>query len=225
MDKQELKRQAVRLRKQGKTYSEIQNNLRTAIPKSTLSYWCKDILLSQLYYDKIQLLNIANAKKGREIAVAVNKIKREKYLSSLVKRNKYLIPLLKNQDIAKIALAMLYLGEGAKWKSHRGLLLGSSDSDIVKIYIKLLQRCYNISRRRIRARILYRADQDINSLTIFWSHVTGIPKHHFYKTKPDPRTIGKKTKKKDYRGVCVITCGGTEVQIELDIIARMFLQT
>ncbi|MCH7604568.1 hypothetical protein IID24_01040 [Patescibacteria group bacterium] len=154
----------------------------------------------------------------------MNKRKREEYLKSLADRNKYLASLLRNREVAKIALALLYVGEGAKWRSHRGLHLGSSDPDIVAIYLKLLERCYGISKERLRARIIHRADQNIDSLTKYWSSLTGMPRKHFYKTKPDPRTIGKKTTKKDYRGVCVISGGGTEVQLELDIIAGMFLK-
>lgn len=224
MGKTKLKEKAIKLRAEGKTFLEIQKRLQITIPKSTLSYWCKSVPLPFEYSNRIKLLNIANSEKGRRVALEVNKIKRKQYLDNLVERNKYLSSLLSNQNIAKIALAMLYLGEGGKWKSHRGLLLGSSDPDIIKIYIKLLQKCYNIPLKKMRARILYRADQDINFLTAFWSRITGIPRYDFYKTKPDPRTIGKKTKKKDYRGVCVVTCGGTEIQLELDIIAKMFLQ-
>lgn len=224
MDRTFLKEKVIKLRKRGKIYSEIQKNLRVTIPESTLSYWCRDVELPKEYQERIKKIILRNAEKGRAIAVVANRVKREKYLKSLANRNRNLTLLLKNRDVAKIALAMLYLGEGGKWKSHRGLLLGSSDPEIISIYIKLLQKCYNIGSEKMRARILFRADQNLNSLLMFWSRVTGIPKHHFYKTKPDARTIGKKTKKKDYRGVCVITCGGTEIQLELDIIAKMFLK-
>jgi len=215
----------ITLRKSGKTYGEIRKIIGRSIPKSTLSYWCRNVPLPPEYSNKIKLLNIANSEKGRRIALEVNKVKRKQYLDNLIKRNKYLSPLLSNQNIAKVALAMLYLGEGAKWKSNPGLLLGNSDPDVIKIYIKLLQKCYNIPLKEMHARVLYRADQDINFLTGFWSRITQIPKYNFYKTKPDPRTVGKKTKNKDYRGVCVVTCRGAEIQLELDIIAKMFLQT
>jgi hypothetical protein len=176
------------------------------------------------YEKRIQKIITDKSQKGRAIALLVNKSKREKYLESLVTRNKYLGRLLRNQDIAKIALAMLYLGDGAKWKSHRGLQFGSTDPDIIKIYLRLLKRCYGIEKEKLRARISYRSDQNIEKLTNFWSRITGISKNHFYKTKPDPRTKGRKTRKKDYKGVCVIYCAGTEIQLELDIIARMFLE-
>lgn len=224
MDRIRLREKVIELRRKGRTYLEIQKSLRTSIPKSTLSYWCRDVKLPKEYQERINKIISNKAQKGRAIALIVNKVKRERYLKSLFDRNKYLDKFLTNQDIAKIALAMLYLGEGAKWRSHRGLQLGSSDPEIIKIYVRLLERCYDIKKEKLRARISYRADQNIEELTNFWSGIIGISKNHFYKTKPDPRTKGRKTKKENYKGVCVINYAGTEIQLELDIIARKFLK-
>lgn len=222
MERQSIKKEAQRLRRLGKTYSEIQKMIGQKIPKSTLSYWCKDIFPSVGYYKKIQSLNIANLDKARKIACLVNRDKREKFLKSLRDRNLYLIEKI-DKDIQKIALATLYFGEGAKWKGTRYLGLGNSNPDVIKLYLKLLRNCYAIDRSKLKCRIGHRADQDINELQKFWSRITKIPLRNFYKTKPDPRTIGKKTKKKDYKGVCVIYYFSTEIQLELEIIADLIL--
>ena len=129
--------------------------------------------------------------------------------------------MFQSRDVAKIALAMLYLGEGAKRRSHRGLMLGSSDPLIATLYIALLERCYDIRKANLKCRISYRADQNIDALENYWSHITGIPRKNFYKTIPDPRTSGKKTIKHNYHGVCVITCRGTDVQLELEQITHL----
>jgi len=55
----------------------------------------------------------------------------------------------------------------------------------------------------------------------FWSRYTQISLKNFYKTKPNSRTKGKPTKQKDYRGVCVVTLGSTEIQLELELIAEI----
>ena len=218
-----LKSKALQLRKDGKTYGDIRKILGKPVSKSTLSHWLRDLVLTEIQRKKLEGRVASKIKRAQIKGWAISKEKRQQYLESLVARNKYLLPLTEKQDVAKIALAMLYLGEGAKWSSHPGLHLGSSDPEIIKIYIKLLRKCYGVSGERLRARISYRADQDVSKLTDFWSKVTNIPGNHFYKTKPDPRTIGKKTMKESYRGVCVITCAGTEIQLQLDIIARMFV--
>ncbi len=219
-----IKERAKKLRAEGKTYSEIKKLLNSDIPKSTLSYWCKDIPLSLSYQEKIDEKIKKGGMKGRAIALLVNKQKREEYLTKIKRKAEKLTPLLKDVRIAKIALAMLYLGEGGKWKSHRGLLLGSSDPDIVKIYIMLLERCYGIDKRQLKARISYRSDQDIKKLTRFWVEALEISPHQFYKTKPDPRTTGDRTRNEKYKGVCTIYCAGTHIQLELDNIARSMIE-
>jgi len=209
------------LRSQGLTYSEIQDSLGIRIPKSTLSYWCKTVPLPRFYSKKIEKLNTINRNKARKAAEKIRGERKIKFLESLKKENKYLLDELKDKNIKKIALSILYLGEGNKWKSHRGLMLGSSDPDIINLYVKLLKSVYKIPKSVMRAQILHRADQDIAQLTNFWSKIIGLPKEYFYKCKPDPRTIGKPTKNKNYKGVCVISCAGTKIQLELEVIAKM----
>ncbi len=212
---------AMKLRRQGLTYSEIQKRLHVKIPKSTLSFWVSDLDLPASYNKKIRILNEHSRKK----AIKAKRKIFEKQLANLITINDQLTNFaLQNKDVQKIILAILYFGEGSKWISHRGLSLGSSDSLIIRLYCKLLRNVYNIDTDVLRARISYRADQDIAELTRFWSKMTGIPKNHFYKTKCDPRTIGKMTKNLEYKGVCVISCAGTRKQLELEIIAKRIAQ-
>lgn len=219
----QLKEQVRNLRTKGKTYSEIETSLKIKMPKSTLSNWCKNIILPRWYQGKIDALNLMNSEKARKLALLTNKIKREILIKQLRNSNKYLSQKIKDKDVLKIILAILYLAEGAKWKSHRGLMLGNTDPTIIKLYIRLLQKCYNIKPKNLKCRISYRANQNIISLQKYWSRLTSIPMENFYKTKPDPRTIGKPTKKKNYKGVCVLTCKGTNIQLELEMIPTLIM--
>lgn len=220
MSKLILREKARRLRAKGKTYSEIQKTLGVSMPKSTLSSWCQNVVLPDWYNAKIRELNNKNFTKAQTMAWASSKKKRELYLKE-VRREASKILKKFNQEGLKVALAMLYLGEGAKWKGHSGLSLGSSDPNIILLYISLLKKCYNIGTESLRCRISYRADQDINELEKYWSATTTISRESFYKTKPDPRTKGKKTKKIDYKGVCVLTCAGAKIQLELEEITKL----
>lgn len=223
MDKIELRKKATILRKQGKTYSEIQKELRKQIPKSTLSYWCRNIKLPSWYNDKIRKINNKNLNRAQKIALVINRKKRETFLEYVKSEASKTILLLDERNL-KIILATLYLGEGAKWKGHSGLMLGSSDPNIILLYLELLKRCYNIKPNKIKCRICYRVDQDIKKLERFWSKITNISLKNFYKTKPDPRTFGKKTLKKDYKGVCVLMCKGSDIQLELEQITNLLLE-
>ncbi len=207
------------LRRAGKTYREINQTLDLSIPKSTLSYLCRDVNPGEEYKERIQADTATRLTYIRELAVARNKQIFENKRAKLKADSQYVSKLIHEAPVAKIALAMLYLGEGAKWKSHRAPQLGSSDPRIIKIYMNLLKKCYGVEDSTIRCVVQHRADQDSAKLLNYWSKVTGIPKKQFYPNYIDKRTIGKPTKKTNYKGVCVVNCPGTHIQLELDIIA------
>ncbi len=221
MKRGELRQEAKRLRAKGLTYREIISSLGISIPRSTLSYWFREVHLALEYQERIKKIVLENGKKARQKAWASHVIKRQNLVEKIRGEHAHFTHVFKNRDVAKIALTMLYLGEGAKWQGHRGLMLGSSDPIIVILYIKLLKICYQIDKESLRCRISYRSDQNIEELEKFWSQILGITRKNFYKTKADPRTVGKKTANINYKGVCVITCAGTHIQIELEEIAKI----
>ncbi len=221
---QEWKSAVQKLRGEGLTYAEILKRLNITVPKSTMSDWCKDVAMPHWYQAKVDELNKTNFSKAQKMSWASTRLKRERLLASLADKNKHLPGKLCDKDVLKMLLAILYLGEGSKWKSHSGLQLGSSDPNIILIYLWLLESCFNLKREQMKCRVSYRADQDIRGLEKYWSEVTGIPPVNFYKTIPDPRTVGKPTKKLDYKGVCVIVGGGAAMQLELEMIPLILLK-
>lgn len=219
----QLKLEAIELRKSGKSYNEIMTLLK--IPsKGTLSYWLHKIELDKKATFLIQHKKEKALVKAQLAAQVKNRELREKILEN-IRKNIYSLRdrINKNADSMKIALAFLYLGEGSKWKSHHGLQLGSSDFTIIEIYLRLLEKCYTIDRKGLHCYICHRADQDLGSLKSFWSRKIRIPIRNFYHSSPDKRTLGKPTKNKDYKGVCVISGGTTKIQLELEMIPRIIL--
>jgi len=82
-----------------------------------------------------------------------------------------------------------------------------------------------MSLEELRCRVSYRADQDITALNRYWSSVSGIKLVNFYKSVPDPRTVGKKTINSGYKGVCVVSClKSTKIQLELGAIADIVIE-
>lgn len=219
----EQKTRIRQLRSEGKSYQEIQRVMGIKIAKGTLSYICSGVQIPDSQKVLNRTANLKALAAARRMALVVNRNKRRAFLAEIELRNRHLLDGL-SLDSLKIALAMLYLGEGAKWRSFRGLSLGSSDENIIRLYLLLLNACYGIRPQKLKARVQYRADQNINELEAYWSKLTGIPMSNFYKTTYDKRTVGKPTKKLDYRGVCVIMGGGTEIQLELAAIAKLLLE-
>ena len=184
------------LRRRGYLFLEIRKAIKLDVPKATLSNWLRDIKVNKKYQRRFVKAILDSRKRAWEASLNSRKLKHEIFLENLKTKNLFLKKKL-SVDVQKIALAMLYLGEGAKWQGHRGLMLGSSDPIILKLYLIFLKNCYAVSRDTIKARISYRVDQNLREIEDFWSRELKIPVKNFYKTKPDLRTIGKKTKNKD----------------------------
>jgi hypothetical protein len=207
------------LRASGLTYREINEKIGISIPKSSLTYICRGIVLSHKQQVRITKIVKSNRNMGQQMAVLANRKIFEAKLLGYRRSNQDLRPLLGNKRVKLIALAMLYLGEGTKWKGHRGLVLGSSDPNIIRLYIDLLRECYDIPTSLLKCKIQYRADQNSEELTRFWSSITGVSVQSFYPGYIDKRTIGKPTKKINYKGVCSVICAGTHIQLELEQVA------
>jgi hypothetical protein len=220
----QYKERAISLRSGGKTYSEIKDILGIFIPKSTLSNWCQSAVLPKWYMKKVESLNKKNLSKALRIARASNEIKRDALLNDIRLRNiEILNTICFEKDILRMILSVLHFAEGAKWKSHKGLLFGNSDPNIIKLYVRLLSICYDITPKDLKCRIGHRADQNLMELQEYWSRTMGVPLQNFYKSIPDPRTIGKPTKDGNYKGVCVIMGGSTTIQLELEMIPELIL--
>ena len=215
-----VKIQAIKLRQRGKTYSEIQQLIGKTIPKSTLSFWCKEVKLPGLYKIKLKNLSTKNLQYARAVAQKTQRRKRQEYFKKITKDNQHLIKKLTNKDTAKLLLTAFYLAEGGK-KTKGALMFGNSDPAIIKIFLKLLRLVYKIDESKFRCTLQCRADQNIKILEKFWSKTTGIPKNKFYSARIDKRSIGKKTKKQDYKGVCKIDYFSAHIFHELITIGNL----
>ena len=217
-----IKSKAQILRSLGFTYSEIRNELKLTCQKSTLSLWCRGVTLPDGYREKVAKLNLLHLSKARQIAMAVNKAKRQELLNSLDTVNVTLARRISEKVIAKIALAMLCLGEASKYSSKRSAFsLGSSDPRIIILFLELLKTCFNFDQTKVRCTVQCRADQNIESLEKYWRKITLVPKKLFYKAQVDPRTAGKPTKHLEYKGVLRVDYLNTKTQLDLESLANL----
>lgn len=214
-----LKLNAISLRKRGKMYSEIQKILNEKVPKSTLSLWFKEVKFSNAQNEALKKRIENKLIESRAISLKNKREKKEIYLKEVEKRNIHLKNSIKDKNVAKIAIAMLYLGEGTK----RGpcIVFGNSNPEIIGLFMRLLRYCYNINENKLRCTLQCRADQNIKKLEIFWSEITKIPLNLFYKAQIDPRSIGKKSNKSNYKGVCRIDYFSSDVFNEIKKIGEI----
>lgn len=215
-----LRARAISLRRLGKTYGEICKIIGVDIAKSTLSTWCGHIPLSLSQRQRVKCLMRKGASKGRATALVVNKTKRENYIQNVKNRVKHLADVLDDRNVSKIALAMLYLGEGSK-KQRGSLMFGNSDPLVISLFLRLLRYCYDTDKSKFRCTLQCRADQNIKKLEKFWSKIANIPLTQFYKARIDPRTIGKPSRDRDYKGVCRIDYFSGDIFMELKQIVEV----
>lgn len=181
------KQTALKLRLSGKSYSEINRAL--DIPKSTLSGWLADLVISDKYQTRIK-------KRAREKSTTAL-IKRNKQQTELaVKRAldirrraaKELISLSKN-DLMIIGSA-LYWAEGYKRPiikngrevTHHAVSITNSDSYLIKIFLKFLREYCAVPEEKIKASIRIYKHQNESLLLNWWQKETGIPMYNFKKT-------------------------------------------
>ncbi len=217
----EIVEKAINLRTLGNSSAKINQLLGLSIPKSTYAGWFKNIVLSNNAKRRIANETRLKLDKARVLAIAKNKMIRSKFLDALDTINLDIANRVQDLNVAKIALAMLCLGEASKFKHGSAFSLGNTDPRIIKLFIRLLGKCFDIDSSKFRCTVMCRADQDWAELEKYWKKVTGIPEKQFYKTRVDSRTIGKKTLRVDYKGVLRVDYFDTKIQLELESLAEL----
>ncbi|MCX6718715.1 MAG: hypothetical protein NTY81_03920 [Candidatus Staskawiczbacteria bacterium] len=209
-DKEKVKRLIL----SGKSYNEITKILGT--PKSTISVWFGKTLKKPV--SRRAMLN--HLKEARKIAVTKLKIKwdkirndENKLISEIVEKELPTYPL-DNIGFYKAMLSMLYWAEGAKRKGMSGMKLANSDPKLIKLFIALMRKCYNIDERKFKVGLYLHYYHSIKKVKNFWSDLLGIPLSQFHKVY-----IKKRSKTKRYRknfvGVCFLYYSDNKIRKEL----------
>lgn len=216
-----LRPEAIVLRQKGMSIRDIEVKL--GIPRSTLSGWLKNIQIAKqhqeiLYQNWLNALVLArtkaviwhNAQKQARLAVA------EKEAQEVLHKINF-----NNRETIELALALLYLGEGAK-KSLK-TALGNSDPLILRFFVRALNKIYGITPEQIRCELHLRADQDPTAMKKYWAEQLNLPLSSFRKASLDQRTKGTVTYS-HYKGVCVVDCANVAIQRRLMYIAIGFCE-
>ncbi len=196
---------------------------RYGIPRSTLSGWFKNIKLSKRQKQKL-IMNRFNAlQKARGKAVLWHNNQKEKRLKEAENNAKNILNNININDknIFKIAIAMLYLGEGAK--KNQETAIGNSNPLILKFFLIFLKKIFNIDINKIRCELYLRADQNSKKIKKFWMKELNLPSTCFKQINIDKRTVGSKTYI-DYNGVCNLRCGNVAIQRELLYLSKLFCE-
>lgn len=194
--KKKLKEKAIKLRKEGLSYSEIMKII--PIAKSTLSDWLHSVGLSKKQKQRITEKKLASIKRGWE---KVRKIRLDRTQNIFNKSKEDISKLKINKDSLFLMGLMLYWAEGAKQKENRvsvsqGVNFSNSDPKMVTFFINWL-RNLKITEDSIVIEIYIHENKrdEMEKVKSFWANATGIPLKKFdriYYKKHNVRTIRKK---------------------------------
>lgn len=169
---------AIELRKGGYSYSEIQKFC--PIPKSTLSYWFRDIKLSEPQLLRLEKKRKEGAKKGSKVKI----FKTTKTIEEIQKTSA--------KDISKISKKELWLmGVVLYWRERllnkndsdlkKGVRFTSSDPDLIKLFLRWLKEVGGIKNEEISFDIFIAKNSNnlLNETVTYWADITGFSKDSF----------------------------------------------
>jgi len=213
------KESAIKLRKKGKSYRDIENIL--GVNRSTLSGWLKNIKLTKEQKSKLHNNWLNALVTARKKAVLWhNKGKNDRREKARQEVEKFVSNIDIDKNIQEIILATIYLAEGGK--TEDSFSLANSNQKILLGVVNLLRKVFVIDESKFRCCLHLRKDQDENILKTFWSKTLSIPESKFYKTQFDKRTI--KETYEHYKGVCVVNYLNVELQRKVLYLGEKLLK-
>lgn len=168
------------LRRQGKSYREIQKEL--GMSRSTVSLWLKDVEWSKKIKNKLVIKHdialVEKMKKMTKIAgekrLQMYKNKREEALQSYE---------LFCKDQLFISGLMVYWGEGDSKLENGKIRVANSNPLMIKLFYLFLKKY--LPEIAIKAKIYLILYPDLNDevCKVYWSSIVGIPLDNFFKSQ------------------------------------------
>lgn len=170
---------AIKLRKEGKTYSEILGIV--SVAKSTLSLWLRSVGMSKTQHQRITRKRIEARQRG---ARRKRELRVERQLKIFDEAESEIVSI-SNRELWLIGIA-LYWAEGSKEKEYRpgqSLQFTNSDPVMIKLFIKWLRECLCVTDDSIKFQI-YIHESHVgrkDEVGQFWSNTTDFPIDKFAK--------------------------------------------
>ncbi len=216
-----LRQQAVVLRIEKQlSYSEIKKRLN--VPKSTLSYWLRELPLSEERLKELEKNRVKKAEIGRE-----------KYIRTMIKKKKemddqvyeeFKSKLINLPDVALfVAGLMLYQSEGAKTKTST-IVLANTDPRLIKFFIVWLDKFLSIPKQLIRVQLHLYENMNLKKEEKFWQDILDLPSDQFY--KPSIRKLKSSSfsyKDSNRHGTCSLYAFGVSPRRKLMMAIKAFL--
>lgn len=166
------KEKAVKMRKEGHTYSEILKQVFVA--KSTLSEWFREVRLSKPQQQKL-------TKKKLEAGLRGGEARRKQRILLVEKINKETLNDIKHISKRELWLIgiVLYWAEGGKEKDSRhgsGINFNNSDPRMIKLFVQWLLESCGVDEEKIGCEIYIHENSknSVDQAKKYWSEASGL---------------------------------------------------
>ncbi len=208
---------AEKLRRQGKSYSEIGKEL--GVARSTLSSW-----FSKKNWSKSVKTLLINKYKQRNAGnlIRMNKLRS---LQKLERYEEYRKEAREEYEEIRqnplfIAGVSLYWGEGEKIEKNGRVAVINTDADMLQVMVHFYRQVLKIPNDKLRAALFIYSDIDQDQAMKYWSRKIRIPKNQFIKTQLLP-SRSSLTKRKVTNGICSVYFSSTQVSVKINEWIRL----
>ena len=196
--------EAVILRKQGLSYSQIKRRLN--VSKSTLSYWLHDYPLTK---ERIRELRDWNEQRIERYRETRRKTRDARLHATYNEQRERILPLLK-RDLF-IAGLFLYWGEGTKTRTAE-IGVTNTDPAVLLFFLKWLKDAPDIPYSAIRVVLHLYSDMNVEAEMQYWSQILNISLSHFKKPYIKKSKKAELTRKGGFgHGTCEIRVSGARL--------------
>lgn len=179
MAKSQERLSAREMRQKGESIREIAKKL--DISKSSISLWCRDIVLSEEQVKKLVKKDIVGGIKGRIKAWEWHRVEKRNRVERFHQIGYKQVERINKNELFLLGLA-LYWSEGSK--NDGRVLLTNSDPDMIKLYIVWINKYFGIKSHQITCRVtineLHKDRRE--EIEKYWVSVVGLPITQFTKT-------------------------------------------
>ncbi len=194
MIKEQEKRIAIKLRKQGLSYNEILREVPVA--KSTLSVWLKDIGLAKAHKQRLTEKRRLAQLKAQHACRNI-RITRE---TAIIKAAQQEVGTLSKREFWLIGSA-LYWAEGSKQKPNhvsQKVSFNNSDPQMILFFDKWVRMFCNKAKNDLIYSIYIHTSGDIERAKRFWGELLNTTIEKVYFKKGNPKTNRKNTQASYY---------------------------
>lgn len=197
---------------------------RIKVSKSTLSYWLRDLPLTDERILELQREAWGRGQASRELFLKTMREKRKAREQIVYLEQKKKLGRLTEQALF-VAGLMLYLAEGSK-KNPYSICFSNTDPEIIKFFVWWMEHFMSISRSKMKGQLHLYASMDLKAEKSFWARELGFKQAQFYKDQIRKLRPASFSYAESYRhGTCQVYSHGWKQKAELMLSIKAFLDT